>query len=216
VDRARLLQSVDEHWASTAAHLPRWPDPYPDRTRGPLDEEYSRCLDPGKYRILADAGIQALLDRRLAAVHDEPRLTGRFRQALQRPAGRALRVTPTRPGALPVLAHLETMVGVPDAAMVLATEAPFVQVCALPECGCDACDNGSAALLGELDEWLLALVTGDFVHIETEHGSIRSAGPPGWQASGAFPRTFDIEAAVREARAGDDRHLVVRGCAWSP
>src|SRR4051812_43847183 len=59
-----LLAAVGRAFVETGAGTPGWPDPHPDRR--PLDEEYSRCLDPRKYAILGtrlDAWARVLTER---------------------------------------------------------------------------------------------------------------------------------------------------------
>ena len=51
-----LLADVERAFAVTGADTPPWPDPHlgPNGEDLPVrEEEYSRCLDPGKHRILA-------------------------------------------------------------------------------------------------------------------------------------------------------------------
>src|SRR5699024_2075680 len=50
-----LLADVEHAFAVTGADTPPWPDPHlgPGGRDVPVrEEEYSRCLDPGKYRIV--------------------------------------------------------------------------------------------------------------------------------------------------------------------
>ena len=56
-----LRRTMEEIYRRDAAHLPTWPDPHADRS--PTDDEYSRVLDPAKWRIVtarADAWATAL------------------------------------------------------------------------------------------------------------------------------------------------------------
>ena len=69
VAESELLAAVDVAFAVTGRGLTPWPDPHPDRS--PLDEEYSRLLDPAKWRIIgarAEAWLVALVDSALAVV----------------------------------------------------------------------------------------------------------------------------------------------------
>ena len=68
---AELLASVDAAFEVTGRGLVPWPAPHPDRS--PLDEEYSRVTDPGKWRIIvarADAWLVAVAEDGLAV--DDP------------------------------------------------------------------------------------------------------------------------------------------------
>jgi hypothetical protein len=67
-----LLAEVDRAFQVSGADTPGWPDPHPDRS--PAEDEYSRCSNPGKYRIL-DTRIEAwaqVLSRGLATVEEMP------------------------------------------------------------------------------------------------------------------------------------------------
>ena len=70
-DLLALLADVEDAFAQTGADTPGWEDPHHDPTapgerRDSRDEEYSRCSDPGKYRILwtrAEAWTRVLTAR---------------------------------------------------------------------------------------------------------------------------------------------------------
>ena len=69
MDTETLRRSMVEAFAVAGATTPSWPDPHPDG-QSPLQEEYSRCLNPGKYRILGarlDAWVQTLTELGLGA-----------------------------------------------------------------------------------------------------------------------------------------------------
>ncbi|SCK07036.1 hypothetical protein H180DRAFT_00237 [Streptomyces sp. WMMB 322] len=69
-------------------------------------------------------------------------------------------------------------------------------------------------LLEVLDESVLAVVSGEFVHVGSGEDTIVSKGD-GWAAAGRFARSRrDPESLLRDARAGRSRHPVVRGEAW--
>ena len=105
-----LLADVERTFAVTGADTPPWPDPHlgPDGQDLPVrEEEYSRCLDPGKHRILAaraDAWAQVLVatgwaereeiaDSAALSWLTDPLVTTR----------RATVLRPHRPGAQPLL-----------------------------------------------------------------------------------------------------------------
>jgi len=50
VDPDTLRAAVDASFEQDPASTATWPDPHPDHE--PDAQEYSRCLDPAKYRIL--------------------------------------------------------------------------------------------------------------------------------------------------------------------
>lgn len=179
----QLLSEVEEAFDETGADTPGWEDPHrgPDREdRDSLEEEYSRCLDPGKYRILwarAEAWTRVLTARGWATREDAE--TGDLRAGVHwaRPPRLELHRTtvlrPRRPGALPLVlartapddaagsTHLESG----DAlilGLVVGIVDPAVAVSTVPDCGCDACDSGSRDLLEDFDRTLLSIVDGSF------------------------------------------------------
>lgn len=145
--------------------LPSWPDPHPDRS--PRDEEYSRLTDPARYRVVhARARVWADVLRE-AGARAEALPAGEG--AADRPFDRGVRLTVPRPGTLALLL-LERDVRDPfrpdaEALPVLdvAVARPDVVVETQPDCGCDACDTGSADILGTLDEAVARVVGGPFV-----------------------------------------------------
>ena len=53
----------------------------------------------------------------------------------------------------------------------------------IPDCGCDACDSGSADLLEMLDGWVLTIARGGVVHARVGEAYV-SRTLHGWQGSG--------------------------------
>jgi hypothetical protein len=106
------------------------------------------------------------------------------------------------------------MQGVPDAIVALGVGDPAVLALATPDCGCDACDDGSARLVDEFDEHVMSVVTGEFVHVGTKNNTTMSTGS-GSSARGKFanPRC-DVDHVLAEARSGRSPHPVVRGARW--
>lgn len=174
-----LLDAVETAFAGTGADTPGWDDPHegPEgEGREALEEQYSRCLDPGKYRILwarAEAWTEVLLARGWA---DATEVAGEQLPWLippHTPRCRATVLRPRRPGA-EALTLLRTatddatgsadLTGV-DAqlpGLVIALGEPALPVATIPVCGCDACDAGSADLLEDLDSSILSIVDGSF------------------------------------------------------
>lgn len=164
-----LVAEVDLAFVVTGAGTPGWADPHPDRD--PTEEEYSRCLEPQKYRILqtrADAWVQTLAARGLADTRTTADDTeGWDGRSLPPPAdGRVWRIEPRRPGALTLLltttlvddAPFGTLIGVDSDGSSPAL------IGSIPSCGCDACDSGSADLVELLDGWVLTVLRGGVVH----------------------------------------------------
>ncbi len=161
--------------AYDAQGLPSWPDPHPHR-EPPRDEEYSRVTDPGRYRIVhvrarlwADVLVERLgvATEPVAAVASEPGVNG---------VDRGVRLVSEVSGALPLLL-LERDVPQPGqsslAALDIAVARPDVVVERVPDCGCDACDFGSADLLDCVDASVRRVVGGSYVVLRAD----------GWQAA---------------------------------
>jgi hypothetical protein len=193
--------------------LPSWPDPHPGRT-SPREEEYSRVTDPERYRIV-HARARTWADRlgdlpgvdvemlAPAALDDAGHL-GRF--------DRGVRLTSPRPGTLPLLL-LEHDAPLPgrDATLAMlqvSVVRPEVALETWPDCGCDACDSGSADLLGAVDQTIGRVVGGPFVVLRGK----------GWQAqwsphggssggSGRGPRHADVMELCRRLAGGEDVRL---------
>jgi hypothetical protein len=214
MDIATLQGAVDAAFAVTGASTPPWPDPHPNKA--PADEEYSRCLDPGRYRILAarvDAWTQVLTSAGLAAVEPVPDVAGVWRDEVSRKPVTAVWVHPARTGALPLLVGYRPLDDVADAIVVLGAGRPAVLLTELPFCGCDACDDGSAYLLGELDEHIAAVVSGALVQVTTPSGTVVTTGR-GWTADGRLGSPRDIEGLLERARRGQSQYRTVAGVAW--
>ncbi|MGP9680815.1 DUF1990 domain-containing protein [Brachybacterium sp. AOP3-A1-3] len=195
-DVLALLDEVEAAFAVTGAETPGWEDPHLDPSadgerRDSRDEEYSRCLDPGKYRILwtrAEAWVQVLTARGWAdEVEDATEnAAGDGAQISWAVAPRAdlYRTTvlrPRRAGAQPlVLARTapEDAVGSTNLAggdavsldLVVGFGEPVVAVLE-PDCLCDACDSGSRDLLEQLDQAILSIVDGSSEVVLGPHGT---------------------------------------------
>ncbi|ATG52948.1 hypothetical protein CFK38_16540 [Brachybacterium vulturis] len=175
----QLLTEVEDAFAQTGTDTPAWEDPHLSaggELRDSREEEYSRCLDPGKYRIFwtrAEAWTRVLTARGWADVDvdDGAGIVWAVKPYVDRYRTTVLR--PRRPGAQPlVLARTSPdeatgsgdLTG-PDAlimGLVVGVGEPPVPVSTTPDCGCDACDSGSRDLLEELDCLILSIVDGSF------------------------------------------------------
>lgn len=179
----QLLADVEEAFAETGADTPSWEDPHlgtDGEERDSLEEEYSRCLDPGKFGILwarAEAWTRVLTSRAWATREDmesgDLRAGVRWAAPPRLELHRTTVLRPHRPGALPlVLARTapEDAAGSIDITgsdalilgLVVGIGDPAVAVSTVPDCGCDACDSGSRDLLEDLDRTLLSIVDGSF------------------------------------------------------
>lgn len=186
-----LLAEVDEAFELASADTPGWPDPHPDRN--PADDEYSRCLNPGKYRIL-DARVEAwaqVLARGLATIEEIP--AGPWVGAPRGPDDhhRGRRVVPASPGGLTLILASTVVGGEPFGIDIGVTQLglPTAFVDTVPDCGCDACDSGSADLLATLDGWVLTVARGGVVHARSERARVTQT-VDGWQGSGEDDRMF--------------------------
>ncbi len=207
-----LLVLVDEQFQLTGAETPGWPDPHPGM-EPPADEEYSRLLDPGKYRILrarVDAWQRVL--ESLRAVTVGPVDATSVPQLRHLPAETAFRWAPTAPGALPIIVTYRSMADVPDTVLEIAAGDPPRLLTAQPECGCDACDDGSGHLLQQVDEFFLHVLSGQLVHVALPDGVVRTLHH-GWEASGEVT-VGDPDWLIAEARAGTSVYEVTRGRPW--
>ena len=150
-----LLPTVEEHFADRDPALATWPAPHPERA--PLEEEYSRCLDPGKYRIIAArarAWTAALAERGIAEVSD---------------TDGTLTITPHAPDTLPVQVRFTGFDGVDDSGVQIVATGSGATITQLPVCGCDACDDGSVPLLRR-STTPSCLIDGGVLHIADRRG----------------------------------------------
>lgn len=190
-----LLASVDARFAAGRT-VPDWPDPLADPSaaagrREAREEEYSRVSHPERYAIIGervDAWVAELTDRGLADVEEStpprtlpvghPDEGGDGWLLIPRVSLTRVRVLrPRRDGALPLVLGTAPFVEDPGESLVVATGDPFVELVLVPDCGCDACDSGSADLLRWLDESLLPVVDGSLrVHVEGGTTRVASAG----------------------------------------
>jgi len=151
---ARLADVIDAMDAGFAGDRPRtWVNPHPNM-QPPSDAEYSRLPDPAKYATVQQrcrAWITALLDADLA--------TSQSTWQKLEPWGRVetLELTPTAPEAVRLFVHF-TVDYLPG--VVLALGDPMGIITTVPACGCDACDDGSAQLLEEIDNVFTSILLG--------------------------------------------------------
>ncbi|CAM2966502.1 DUF6226 domain-containing protein [Saccharomonospora xinjiangensis] len=148
--------------------MPSWPDPHPDLA-SPRDEEYSRVTEPERYRIVhararvwteclgAVPGIE--VTSLAPAALDEDGHPDRF--------DRGVRIASRSPGTVPLFL-LETDAPLSEregtlAVLRIAVGRPELGLDILPDCGCDACDSGSADLLDTIDDTVGAVIGGPFV-----------------------------------------------------
>ncbi|SDP43276.1 hypothetical protein SAMN04489867_2440 [Pedococcus dokdonensis] len=207
MDRTAVMAAVERAFEETSHGLAPWPDPRPDG-RAPLEEEYSRLLDPAKYRLLGarfEAWARVLESE--GWCRREPDADVEWVDLPGVAVTRTERLAPTRSGALDLAVVHSRIDTCDEAGLVLGVGTPAIHVGDFPGCGCDACDAGSEPLLEDLDETLWGLVSGAFVDVSDGERWARSFGDRG-AASGLT--AGDYEAWL--ADPGD--RLVTRGAAW--
>ncbi|GAA1249946.1 hypothetical protein GCM10009633_23390 [Janibacter melonis] len=218
-----LLDAVEARFAA-ARTVADWADPHEDpATPGehaePREEEYSRVSHPERHVVVGER-VQAWVDELVARG-----LAGREEVPPPRPAGpsepprsgdgwllrpylaldRVVVLRPHRAGALPLV-----LGQIGSEAVVVAASSPAVELALLPDCGCDACDSGSAALLQEVDEAVLPVVDGSLrVRVTAEREQVASAG----SARTASWARSDTRARRRALGRGAYEHA---GPPWDP
>lgn len=201
-----LLPAVDEAFARLRGDLADWPNPHPGG-RPAAEDEYSRRQHPERYRLLAaraDAWIEAVVAAGLGSAHRVAADEHEWVEPSALPLARTT-VLRGRPGTLPVTVSLlegETFVRVGVGEPVEALDLQ-------PDCGCDACDTGSADLLDTVDTvFVLALSGGVLVVRDGDRVVRRSLD--GWSSTGVE----DAEAWLAEAADGRRTDGVVAGEPW--
>ncbi|MEZ0165272.1 DUF6226 family protein [Kineococcus sp. LSe6-4] len=219
--RAAADAAFEAAFEQDPTSIAAWPDPHADHEPDP--QEYSRCLDPAKYRVLAiraGAWTRVLADAGLATPEpvDLTRPDDTWRDGS--PSGitpiRAHRLRPHQRGAIPLVLSFRGFDGPDDNLLTISAGEPAVPLATVPACGCDACDDGSEHLLAEVDEHVLGVVTGDFVHVSTPRLTAFGTSR-GWQASATDDDgdgLGQVDQLLQDARAGRSPHRVVHGARW--
>jgi Family of unknown function (DUF6226) len=214
-DVTDLLAAVDDAFLGTSRGLRQWDDPH--RGEMPADEEYSRCTDPARWRIIgarADAWIEALTGSGVATVERDVALAWPNDVPLPR---RCDLLVPSADGTLALALGRTGIDDVADAGVVVGVAGAdrlLAVLTFLPDCGCDACDSGSANELTVLDDAIGSVVSGTFRHLARGDASITLTGR-GYRASG-MPRSRgnrrrdDVERILADATGWHE----VSGNAW--
>ena len=174
-----------------------------------------RVTDPTRYRIVHErARVWVEVLGELPGVRREalgPGLLPAAGDPAPAPIGydRGTRLICDRPRTLPLLllersAHLPGEA--PLAVLHIAVAEPGVTLSSHPGCGCDACDDGSEAVLEAIDSEVLAVVGGPFAMIRA----------PRWEArwhldvsssSGSSQDHEEVTALCRQLAMGEDAAL---------
>lgn len=201
-------RAVEDAFSVTAVGLAHWPDPHPDRM--PFDEEYSRVLDPEKWRIVparAEAWCSAAVELGIATLERD--VAVRWAEDTGAPYRRVDRLVPHVPGGLPLVLAYAGPEGDEPTAVTIAIGDPAVVVGMSPACGCDACDSGSQNELDDLDQQMRIIVSGHVRHLRAGDRTIISFGPRGWSATGSFRRR-EVERIIENPKGW----VEVSGPSW--
>ena len=209
---ASLLPAVDKAFARLRGELADWPNPHPGGVPA-AEEEYSRVLDPVKYRLLGvrtDAWIEVVVAAGLgvAEKRDPTTVTWVGEAALE---PHAVTVLVGSPGTQPVAIGRAASQAADDCFVQIGVGAPAEVLGRQPDCGCDACDSGSAHVLESLDSaFILALSGGVYAVREGDRVVRRSLD--GWSSNGVD--SAEAERWLTEAAGGRRTHGVVAGDPW--
>lgn len=208
-----LLPGVEESFGSLRGELADWANPRPGGAQ-PLEEEYSRCLDPHRYRLLgvrAEAWIETVTAAGVGVARSVAPEEVRWAGEIHLHPTRAT-VIDGRAGTQPLVVAWAPVDGVEDSLVLVGVGDPTHVLERQPDCGCDACDTGSADLLNTVDDaFILALSGGVHAVRSGERVVIRSIN--GWSASGSF-EPGEVEQWLADADAGRRTDGVVRGEPW--
>jgi hypothetical protein len=205
---AEPLRVVDDAFAARSEGLEPWPDPHPDRA--PLEEEYSRVLDPGKWRLVparAEAWCDGLVRLGLATLERDA--AARWRRDRNPLEVRVDRLVPHRGSALPLVLGYLAFDGADINGVTIGAGDPAVEVTRVPPCGCDACDSGSQPALDAVDEHMAGVVTGVFRHLTDGERTVLVHSAHGWAASGRIDPD-DVDGILADPTGWDE----VSGASW--
>ncbi|AOZ47223.1 hypothetical protein DUY81_01540 [Acidipropionibacterium acidipropionici] len=216
IDEVR--RAVDAAFAEFDA--PSWPDPH--QGRRVTEAEYGRFTDPERYRVLSlrlKAWSQVLSDQfGITVDHDVPQHTWAPAD-VDDPTTVSATTTAwrsPRPGALAL--RVTTMDVDGQTFIEIGIDADPVDFAIIPECGCDACDPGSADLLTQLDDVIASAALGDLTVVIGPRSTHPDADPDradptflivgtgsGWFFDGDDPA--EPAEIIDAVRSGDDPHL---------
>lgn len=177
MDAVSLLPAVERAFERTSRGMRRWDDPHPPPERVVAEEEYSRVTDAARWRIVGarvDAWIDVLVADGVATVE-----RGASVDWVDRPGPIVTRVDVVRPA---VVDGLSLVVGrsridtVADAGVIIGVGLPAAFLVAVPDCGCDACDSGSADVIDQVDTWIGGIVRGELRHLVRPRRTITVVG----------------------------------------
>ncbi|MFC7024052.1 DUF6226 family protein [Promicromonospora thailandica] len=154
MDLSTLAARVDAVYARSDPAS--WPDPHADRE--PSEEEYSRMTHPERYAMVAlraQAWVEVLGS--LPGINAEPAVGA----SLGTGFSGGTRLTSRTPGTLPLLVLERAVQDFDDVPAVhVSVDRPEVEIERVPDCGCDACDYGSANLVEAFDDTVADVLNG--------------------------------------------------------
>ena len=183
-----LLERVDIAFEARPADIVGWVDPNPERS--PDDDAYSRVTNPERWRLIgarADAWTHTLTELGLARVDESTNVEWVSERLASNLRGRTDLIVPTTPGALCLVFARLSVEDAPDAGVVVGVGNPAELLVMVPDCGCDACDSGSADALEELDEHIINVVGGTYRRLSRGSKSV-TATQNGWHTMGMNSR----------------------------
>lgn len=199
MDIHQIVAHVDHFYSQLEASAIQWDDPRPNMEEPP-DEAYSRVSNPQRYQVVsarADAWCHVLVSAGLSQEDLVP--IPNWASHIQTEA--AVTLIPYAPGA----AALTVVSGPVDPSgivvIALGVGEPAERIEQIPDCGCDACDDGSADLLQAIDAAFMQVIAGDFVYARGKRWSLQ-AGKDTWQASSEGRGEQDWEKLIEQVRAG--------------
>lgn len=203
MDPVTLGAAVEQAFEVTSRGLRQWVDPHPPPDRLVADEEYSRVTDPGKWRIVGarvDAWIDVLTAEGLASLERDTRV-----EWDERPGPAVTRtdlLSPRVQGALALVVGRTRIESVDGAGLVLGVGLPAACLVRIPDCGCDACDSGSADVIDQVDTWIGGIVRGELRHLVRPRRTITVIGHEVRQSSFS-PELPTAQEGWRWGRAPD-------------
>ena len=170
----QLLADVDAAFVVTGDGLEPWPDPNPERS--PDAAAYSRVTAPERYRLIvarARAWVEGLVAGGIASATAVDRIEWAQEPDGFPPVSSRVRRDAARPGTVPLFVIETGFAGLTDNAVEIAFGDPSIRWEYIIDCGCDACDSGSADLLAVLDEAIIDVVSGALRYRWSGHRSLR-------------------------------------------
>ncbi|MGO3152313.1 MAG: DUF6226 family protein [Galactobacter sp.] len=161
----QIMTEVEEAFAETGAGTPHWESP---REEVIPEAWYERVTRPERYEILwarAAAWEQVIMEHEWAQRAEQN--VDELVWAEEKPFAKrpVVILEPLQPGGgVLALARTGTSTGDVTPGVFVATGHPLMAPLGIvPDCGCDACDGGSAELIEDLDQSIIPILDGSLV-----------------------------------------------------